>query len=293
MFPLPKFPKSRAVMIPPLTRILPRLFQAILLATWVSFTLGWQPAAQASAPNLPASYPPDPNDEIPWSSGTAGVADIQAAFNYARAQENAQLGGAIPTIPPIAMPPQSIWDQADDAHKALWLVNRERIDRGVKPLYLAPEANVTSVAVYYANYLLSHNAFSHTADGNNPWQRLNTNPAINACHDFLNVAENLAAFWASPAGTVIPLPVERSIYGWMYEDESDGNNWGHRHAILWYPYNDNSGLPDMEGFFGLGRASGPHMGWPVAEIVVMNVFDPCASWSYPTFSSHYLPLASR
>lgn len=246
--------------------------------------------AQAQQPTSPHSYPPDPNDEIPWMGGFSGVADIQAAFNNARSQENAQLGL---TIPPLIMPTQTEWNQMSDARKALWLVNRERLDRGVHPLYQAPEANVTSVAQSYADYLLSHNAFSHTADGQTPWQRLNNNPAINACHDFLSVAENLAGFWASPAGTVIPLPVERSIYGWMYEDESGGNNWGHRHAILWYPYNDNSGLPGMEGFFGLGRASGPHMGWPVAEIIVMNVFDPCASWTYPGFAFVYLPLLSH
>jgi hypothetical protein len=72
------------------------------------------------------------------------------------------------------------------------------------------------------------------------------------------------------------------MYMWMYEDA--GSGWGHRHAILWYPYNDNSGSPGSEGFFGIGRASGgPYQGpfpdaWPCAEIIVMNVFDPCATW---------------
>ncbi len=70
----------------------------------------------------------------------------------------------------------------------------------------------------------------------------------------------------------------------MYADA--GASWGHRHAILYYPYNDNSGLSDKEGFLGIGRASGgPYQGpfddpWPVAEIIVMNVFDPCSSWDY-------------
>jgi len=138
------------------------------------------------------------------------------------------------------------------------------------------ETNVRSVAQNYANYLLAHNAFSHTADGHDPWWRLDQNPAIGACHDFLNVAENLAVFWTS--GSSIPLPVERAVYMWMYEDS--GMGWGHRIAILWYPYNENSGSASKEGFLGIGRASGPHMGYPFGEIIVMNVFDPCASWNY-------------
>ena len=42
----------------------------------------------------------------------------------------------------------------------------------------------------------------------------------------------------------------------------------------------------MEGLLGIGRASGgPYQGpfsnpWPLAEIVVMNVFDPCVDWEY-------------
>jgi len=70
----------------------------------------------------------------------------------------------------------------------------------------------------------------------------------------------------------------------MYDDSSSG--WEHRHTVLWFPYNDNSGTPGMEGFLGIGRANGgPYQGpfsnpWNYAEIVVMNVFDPCSTWDY-------------
>jgi hypothetical protein len=178
-----------------------------------------------------------------------------------------------------------------DNEKALWLINNERIDRGVQPLH-GVESNVTGVAQYYANYLLDNDTWGHSEDGNSPWDRINTNADINACHDFLNVAENLAVFVTS--GSNIPLPIERSIYMWMYDDS--GSNWGHRHAILWYPYNDNSGVSGMEGFLGIGRANGgPYQGpfsqpWNFAEMIVMNVFDPCSTWNYgatpaPTVSS--------
>jgi hypothetical protein len=166
-----------------------------------------------------------------------------------------------------------------DGEKALWLINRERIDRGLL-LLQGLEENVTGVAQYYAEYLLDNNQFSHTADGKTPWQRLDANPAIGVCRDFLNVAENLAVFVTS--GFSIPMPIERSVYNWMYVDAN--STWGHRHAILWYPYTDNSGTVGMEGFLGIGRANGgPYKGpfsspWPFAEIIVMNVFDPCTTW---------------
>jgi uncharacterized protein YkwD len=243
---------------------------------------------------LPAAYPPDPTTDIPWNAGTSSVLDIQAAFNNARTQENAQLGLHLPML---TLPVQLAWDALSNSEKALWLINAERIDRSVMPLH-GVESNVTSVAEYYAQYLLDNDVFSHDADGLSPWDRLNTNPAINECHDFLSVSENLAVFVTS--GTSIPLPVERSVYMWMYVD--DGSGWGHRHAILWYPYNDNSGPTGAEGFLGIGRASGgPYQGpftapWNFAEIIVMNVFDPCATWDYgaPVITSRILlPLVVK
>ena len=225
------------------------------------------------------SHPPDLAADIPWpeSAGMSGVASVQAAFNHARAQENNQLGSSLPAL---SLPNQTTWNAMSDGEKALWLINRERSDRGVMPLQ-GLEANVSGVAQYYADYLLDHNAWGHTEDGRSPWERLEDNSAIGACHDFLPIGENLAVFVTSSSS--IPLPIERSIYMWMYEDV--GSGWGHRHAILWYPYNDNNGTPGSEGFLGIGRANGgPYRGpfsqsWNFTEMIVMNVFDPCASWS--------------
>jgi hypothetical protein len=236
------------------------------------------PAAQTTVDRQdPRSFPADPTADIPWSGGTNGVADIQAAFNNARATENSQLGKSIPML---TLPSQAEWNGMSDGQKALWLINRERIDRGVAPLH-GLETNVGGVAQYYADYLLDNNTWGHTADGRSPWERLEDNPAIGACHDFLSVSENLAVFVTS--GSSIALPIERSIHMWMYDD-GDCCGWGHRHAILWYPYNDNSGPSGREGFLGIGRANGgPYKGpfsqsWPFAEIIVMNVFDPCSTW---------------
>ncbi len=81
-----------------------------------------------------------------------------------------------------------------------------------------------------------------------------------------------------------PLPIEQAVYTWMYDDKAHG--WGHRHAILWTPYNENSGTPGREGFLGIGHARGSYTSpfngvtYPDADLIVMNVFDPCAQWQY-------------
>jgi hypothetical protein len=271
----------------------PRTIKILWLAGCILLAIGFARYG-SPAQAQPSSYPPDPTSDIDWSAGTGGVADIQAAFNNARTQENAQLGLSIPML---TLPSQSSWDAMSNGEKALWLINRERIDRGVQPLH-GVESNVTGVAQYYADYLLDNDLWGHYEDGNDPWERLNTNPEINACHDSLSVSENLAVLVASYSP--IPLPVERSVYMWTYADA--GSGWGHRHAILWYPYNDNSGPAGQEGFLGIGRASGgPYQGpfsqsWPFAEIIVMNVFDPCAEWDYniPVMDNWiFLPLVAR
>ncbi len=252
-------------------------------------------AAPGPDPQAPESIPPDPTNDIPWNWNPdvdTTVSHIQAAFNNARAVENSQLGLSTPGM---TMPSQAQWDAMDNNQRAFYLVNRERIDRGIHGLHNV-QSDVIAVAQYYANYLLSHNVFSHYADGKDPWQRLNTVPAINTCHDPLPVVENLAVFVASVPKWV-RMPVERSVYGWMYEDKSSA--WGHRHTILYYNYTENGGLAGVEGFMGVGVAvGGPYQGpfpdnWAHAAIVVMNVFDPCASWNYTDIFKVFNPMIMR
>jgi hypothetical protein len=159
----------------------------------------------------------------------------------------------------------------NDGEKALWLINRERVDRGVVPLH-GIEANVTTIAEDYAQYLMDSQVFSHDADGKGPWQRLLENPLINACHDPY-MAENLAGFWGNWT-----LATERAVYLWMYDDSS--SSWGHRHNLLYYPYNDNSGPDGKEGFIGIGKATGTFNGYSNSKIIVMDAFDPCSTWDY-------------
>jgi uncharacterized protein YkwD len=237
---------------------------------------------------LMAAYP-DPPADIIWSgTGTHDVANVQAAFNHARAVENTQLGTS---LPPLTLSSQSAWNVLSDGQKALWLINRERLDRGVKVLS-GVESNVTGVAQAYAQYLIDHNKFGHFEDGHDPLYRLRANPVIAACIE--GYAENIA--YSATSSTSIPIPLETAVYWFMYEDS--GSAWGHRHNIL-KSWNDNSGPAGQEGFLGVGVAAGsPYMGYHYGEVVVMDFFDPCATWNYnpipPTYSNKvYLPLVIK
>jgi hypothetical protein len=93
--------------------------------------------------------------------------------------------------------------------------------------------------------------------------------------------ENLYAIGTT--ASTIALPVERAIYNWMYNDSVKG--WGHRHLILYHSFFENSGPGDREGFIGIGRAfGGPYTingtEYPAAEVIVLNMFDPCKNWNY-------------
>ncbi|MBN2382612.1 hypothetical protein JXQ70_07000 [bacterium] len=217
------------------------------------------------------AYPTDPTSDIPWSGGTSGVADVQSSFNNGRTVENTQLGTSLPML---TFPSQATWDTMSIGEKCLWIINNERLDRSIDAM-TGIETNVTGVAQYYAQYLRDNDVFSHNADGRSPWERLEDNPTIGACYDSLSVAENL--FYVVTSGSSIPLHIERALYTWLYNDST--SSWGHRHCVLWYPYNDNSGTTGVEGFLGIGNAGGPYLGWNYGEVVVMNVFDPCSIWS--------------
>lgn len=234
------------------------------------------PFTRSAAQAIPTLYPPDPSADIAWSAGTASVADIQAAFNNAHAQENAQLGTSIPMF---ELPTQADWDALSDNQKAFWLMNHERVYRGLAP-WSDMDAKVIGVAQNYANFLMANDKWGHYEDGHNPNWRMMQVPEIAACWEA--TGENLAYFATS--GSSIALPVERSVYAWLYRDS--GSAWGHRHGILKDNFIDNSSPSGSEGFIGIGRASGPYQGWNFGELIVMDYFDPCATWAYtqPTFT---------
>ena len=131
------------------------------------------PASPAEI-EIPGAYA-DPINDIPWSAGYSGVADIKSAFNNARTQENSQLGTSIPLIG--SMPSQSAWNGMSDNAKALWLIDSERKARGINHLH-GYESNITQVAQDYADWLLANDEWGHNADGKGPAVRKQENPAI-------------------------------------------------------------------------------------------------------------------
>ena len=210
-----------------------------------------------------------PTEGIKWSAQGTSVQDIADAFNNARAQDS--------TIDKkLVMPSQEVWDSMSDSQKGLYLINRERYDRGLKP-FEGIDPDVQSVAQNYAQTLHDTGEFGHDVDGS-PWDRLDRVPKIKNNREFFAYGENLAAFAARP--NYPTLPIEKSIYNWIYNDAD--SNWGHRKFAL-AKLNDNSGKEGEEGLIGFGIIKSNdwdyYDGWN-SYIIVMDGIDPAPSWDY-------------
>lgn len=233
-----------------------------------------------------AQYPDSPTSDIPWNSGYDTLEDVQKAFDNARKQESLQLGIS---LPPISLPLSSKWDTMSDDEKALWILNEERVARGVTK-FSGISKEASDIASNYAKYLGENDVFGHLEDGKDPWKRLDTNPTIAACNDGSQAVENL---YAGASGTGFSkISIAEAIYGWLYQDK--GVDWGHRHACLRSDFKDNGGVSNEEGLIGIGKVDiknykGPFSSrWDYATIIVYNVFDPCATWKYDTVESEDL-----
>ena len=175
------------------------------------------------------------------------------------------------------MPSQERWDSMSIQEKALFLLNAERYDRGIKPFEgISPD--VVGVAQKYAELLYSTGKFGHNEDGS-PWERLDSVDAIKENKDFLGFAENLYVAGASNEFT--KNPIVKAIYNWIYSDS--GSSWGHRKFCLANNLNDNSGENGQEGLIGFGLKEGDKYAYYPnfkSTIIVMNAFDPSSSWNH-------------
>ncbi len=255
--------------------------------------------------NSNAASPPNIQTNITWSAGFSGVSDIAAAFNNARRQEENQLGLAANTLGSLSMPSQAVWNGLNDDAKALHLINAERTARanmqsGVLGLPLAGiDYKLDLVSRNYANLLLRTNTTGHYQPSNdpnvdNPTNRINAKVG-SQCKEFITRSENLAYFWTASSAplnaTSIPLPIERAIYAWIYNDASSA--WGHREAVLLqdqslqnptsnWGYHNNNGSTSHEGFLGFYKigsskyTNSAFSSYPYqyGVVVVMNIFDP-------------------
>jgi uncharacterized protein YkwD len=214
-----------------------------------------------------------PSADIAWNGGyTPTVAQIAAAFNSGRASD-ATISAT------LDIPSQSQWDAMNDNEKALYLLNRERYDRGLKP-FEGYHSDVIGVAQQYAQTLYDNGYFNHDFGGTDPWSRLDGVAAIRDNHDFFQYGENLHANASS--GLYHTEPVAIAIYQWIYADA--GSNWGHRDFCLAKGLVENSGANDKEGVIGFGVTTGTNYGyfgngW-YSTIVVMNAFDPNSGWNH-------------
>ena len=246
----------------------------------------FNPTRRNSTPELPVEInvledrvlltsPPDLGADIAWDDDPntngnqtdyASPSDVVAAFNHGRRREEALLRLPANSLGNLRLPGD--WESLSPEDKGLHLVNAERTARGgsqsdIPGLPLAGiEGNIQQLAQAYSNYLVSTNQWTHNPrggsfGGTDPFSRLDQNAALGTsagCHEFLPFAENLAVFWSS---NPIPMPVERSIYNFIYADM--GSAWLHRQAILVQDeslsgspgYDNNYGANNSEGFMGL------------------------------------------
>ena len=281
-----------------------------------------------------ALSPPNLTTNIPWANADNSpttIAAIEAAFNAARRAEETQLSLPANKLGNLKLP--SNWFSLTDNQKALYLINAERTARsgmqaGVEGLPLAGvEEKISAISAAYAQLLVDNSAFSHFLPSeneaiDNPPKRINqgvydTSGALKAigvgagCTEPLSRSENLAYFFKQSTGPLtaasIPLPLERAIYAWIYDDA--GSAWGHREAVLLQdgslanPNNPTTGFKNNnstaahEGFLGFKVLGSSTYLPPDVEItdftniygvvVVMNIYDPVSDTAASAQACNY------
>jgi hypothetical protein len=258
-----------------------------------------------------ADSPPNISTDIKWTyngnvdvNGTSpppatygSVAIIEAAFNNARRQEETQLSLANGTIANLDLPSQTVWDGMSDDQKALYILNVERTSRaGIQPGVLGlPFAGVDSeidaMSDTYTTVLINNDATGHNQPSGLPavdgiFAKIDASAALGNCHSDIARGENIAWFGVS-AGNSIPLPIERAIYRWIYDDSS--SNWEHREMALLQDqplvntgvpgFNNDYGVATHEGYIGFsskGSSNYDPFLTPTAfsQAIVMHFFDP-------------------
>ncbi len=234
----------------------------------------------------------DPSTET-FAASFNGVIDITNAYNNGRRQEENQLGLQIGSLGSLNLPLQTDWDKMTDDAKALWIINEERVVRanvrpGASGLPLAGiESHIDNISKKYGDLLHDSNAMGHYQPSGNssvdsPLIRIENDADIGSnCHNSKGWGENLAYFASS--GNSVPLPLERSIYSFIYDDAS--SNWEHRATALLQNGELNT---ESGGYLGVYlRSSSDYKPFSPSDsygsVVVMNFFDPVGT---PT-NCHY------
>ena len=241
------------------------VFTALMF--WLMFSAAIPRAYADTPPHLSTQFKWEPpHTTIFWYQATT-LADIEEAFNAARAFENQDLAGN-PAVSYLPLPPLDIqshftldqWLAMSHSERALWLINEERTARDLLPLE-GIDPNLNEVAQSYAQFMLDNDLRGHFAD-EDPIKRITRNENIGAtCLEFITKVEALSYFYVY--GTpFIKFPVETSIYWWIYNSSS----WGHRDSMLYNgniagvvdgpTMTDNTGRLGAEGVIGIGVVEG-------------------------------------
>lgn len=241
-----------------------------------------------------AQSPPDLGIKLEWSAGYNGMADVEAAFDQARRAEEDRFDLPSSILGNLSLPDGfASWPAPD---KVLYLVNAERTCRGGvdydgsgylppvmgKPL-TAIESHLTAIAQGHADWLVANNEFSHAgASGKSSFTRIDEDPVLGSCHEFMSYGENL--YIAGNSGPSNPLYVESAVFSWIYRSD------GHRRGCLIQSYNqygatgyyDDEGGAGEEGFIGVATAGANNgeynpFNWGSvdrADVVVFMFIDP-------------------
>ncbi|MEE9338345.1 MAG: hypothetical protein V3U87_09715, partial [Methylococcaceae bacterium] len=233
----------------------------------------------------------DPSTET-FTASFEGVRDISSAYNNGRRQEESQLGLQIGSLGNLNLPSQTEWDNMIDDAKTLWIINEERNVRtnvypGASGLPLIGiESHIDNISKKYGDLLhdtntTGHNQPSGNSSVDNQLTRIENDADIGLnCHESTGWGENLAYFESN--GNSIPLPLERSLYSFIYDDAE--SNWKHREVAL-LQNSDNSGSGGYLGVYV--RSSSDYKPFDLSStygsLVVMNFFNPVST---PT-NCHY------
>lgn len=227
----------------------------------------------------------DSNGQIAPNPGWSSLADVTATFNNARVIENADICPTGTCEPGASVMPTTLafpadWATRSPQDKALWLLNSERAGRGLLP-FEGIDPAVQAVSQAWAQHLIDTDTFAHNAN-----RKAQIEAACTGCvGTFGTPAENIytRTRWSTATPPLLDdFGVERAIYGWMYDDYDNGNEWGHRHALLWNDMSNDHGPAGSEGFIGLGIASVTTYEAPFnkeRQVVVWNAID--SNSTYP------------
>ncbi|MBE0367038.1 Lcl domain-containing protein [Pseudoalteromonas aurantia] len=218
-----------------------------------------------------------PENDIPWvGGGYARVEDIERGFNYARKIDST-------VTAKLKLPQQSRWDSMSIHEQALYILNAERIARGLAPHHaISNELNIVSQT--YAQYLLDNNTLGHI--------RAHDNATVvdRIVEQLGDINQILPQRWgagevivADQASTTSSESIAKALYVFLYQDkytyspnpDSFGPPWAHRQGLL-------IGMKGAKGVIGLGIAKGLYtlsgQQWFANLSVLNTVYYHAPSW---------------